>query len=257
MTRSGASKAVFSNSFKYWLAVFVLFDCLCLFHFGQPLLLNLLLEGIEFALEVASAPTTQPDVPAPNNDQSITGDHKQINHAKKERDSTLAAVDQPRTQDQTQNLALALQSVNAGRVLRHIEKTQAAIDSLRAQRTRWQRTSQEALASEPLRRAPQLIQTWEDLKLNPLATEETLKDWEESLNNLKAALLRIQAATTEQIVEFPEGYQGIITEIELSVRAESDRLNRLQFTLDREKEDAQHAAQRNATIRRQASTNEN
>ncbi len=134
-------------------------------------------------------------------------------------------------QNHATNLARVLQSIEAGKVIRQIEKVEAAINSLRQKRIHWQRTSQEAFASDHLRHAPEITRAWEDLKLNPLATEENLKGWENSLSKLKSALLPIQADSTEQIVEFPEGYQSTITQIELSVRAESDRLSILQFRL--------------------------
>lgn len=150
-------------------------------------------------------------------------------------ETALSAVNTMQKEINSRNLALTLMSVNADQLVRRIEQTEAAIDSLRDQRTRWKNDSQQALTSDRgrLGSSPDVVQAFVDLNLNPIAADDAIQGWEDTLNKLKVALIPVRDGTTGEIADVPAGFATTISGIKSSVRAEADRLSAVQRTLTR------------------------
>lgn len=149
--------------------------------------------------------------------------------------TALSAVNTMQKEINSRKLALTLMSVNADQLVRRIEQAQTAIGSLHDQRTRWKTDSQQALTSDQgrLSGSPDVVQAFVNLKMNPLASDDDVQGWKDTLSKLKAALIPVRDGTTGDIAEVPAGFDTTIAGIESSVRAETDRLSSLQTTLTR------------------------
>ncbi len=181
-----------------------------------------------------------------------TSNSQTLEERRKDLESQLAAVKSRQQEINLQNLALTLQSVNAGKLIRRIETARTAIESLRKQRTAWQKASQQALTSQSLGGVSNVVQAFVDIKLNPLATEDDLAYWDQSLAKLRTALLPLQDGLSDQITEVPKGFEAAIADIEVAVRAETDRLSLFQSTLTRSLAEAKPPAAPNAPTLKQA-----